>query len=97
MNWKALLHVRALTLGILVFLALNGLRIFLPHALAQQGFVKGKAYEKKSQKPISLVSVFLTENSVGGESDSSGVFVIGPIKPGQYSLNASHLGFRVLL
>jgi len=61
---------------------------------ADDGYISGKVYDKETSEPVALVSVILSENSVGVESDSTGFFLIGPISPGEYSLNASLLGFK---
>ncbi len=82
-----------------VFLVIALMIGYTPYSFSQKmkGFIKGRTLEASSNEAISLTSVFITETSEGAETDSSGYFIIGPLAPGQYTLNASHLGYKDVL
>jgi hypothetical protein len=60
------------------------------------GVLSGIILDKSLQKPISGVSIQLTQGKLGAISDSSGKFRITGIKPGAYSFSFSILGFNTL-
>lgn len=60
------------------------------------GVLSGIILDKSLQKPISSVSIQLTQGKLGAISDSSGKFRITGIKPGAYSFSFSILGFNTL-
>jgi len=66
-------------------------------AQSMQGYIKGRTIESASSMAIPVASVFITETSEGAETDSSGYFILGPMAPGDYTLNASHLGYQDIL
>ncbi len=60
------------------------------------GVLSGVILDKSLQKPISGVSIQLTQGKLGAISDSSGKFRITGIKSGAYSFSFSILGFNTL-
>ena len=61
------------------------------------GYIKGRTIESTTELAIPLTSVFITETAEGTETDSTGYFILGPLSPGKYALNASHLGYQDIL
>ncbi len=78
-----------LTLGLILVTSLV--------ALAQQGAIKGKIYDKETKEPIPFANIVLENKGsmVGGAtSDFDGNFIIKPIPPGKYDLKATFVGYK---
>ncbi|MDA3944169.1 MAG: carboxypeptidase-like regulatory domain-containing protein [Bacteroidetes bacterium] len=66
-------------------------------ALAQQGRLQGKVYEKDSKEPIPFANIVLENGGTvvgGATSDFDGNYVINPIPPGKYDLKATFVGYN---
>ena len=62
-------------------------------AMAQNGTITGKVIAKGSGYPISRASVFLSNSSFGTATASDGTFALNGIRPGQYTVVVSLLGY----
>jgi len=70
------------------------LLFFLPAILHGQGFtINGKIVSKESGRGLAGASVFLSNSSFGTTSSSEGVFTLNRLKPGQYTLVVTAVGF----
>ena len=70
------------------------LLFFLPAILYGQGFtINGKIVSKESGRGLAGASVFLSNSSFGTTSSSEGVFTLNRLKPGQYTLVVTAVGF----
>jgi hypothetical protein len=68
---------------------------FLPLvAYSQTTTISGKVTTSESHTGIGKVSVFLSNSSYGTETADDGSFQLSGVKPGQYDLVASSLGFQ---
>ena len=63
-------------------------------ALAQFGTITGVVTSIDSKKPIAGASVFLSNSSVGTASRENGAFTLANVRPGQYTLVVSILGYK---
>src|ERR1700744_3437762 len=71
------------------------LLFFLPlAAFSQTTTISGKVTTSVSHEGIGKVSVFLSNSSYGTESAEDGSFTLTGVKPGQYDLVASSVGFQ---
>ncbi|HVV56514.1 MAG TPA: carboxypeptidase regulatory-like domain-containing protein [Mucilaginibacter sp.] len=73
--------------------ALIILCVFMPCALFAQVKISGRVLNHDNGKPIANVSVFLDNSASGTQTGADGVFVLRNVKPGQYYLIASSVGF----
>ncbi len=80
---------------ILQFLALSLLPIF---AFAQNtASLKGKVIDKKDQSELIGVTVLIKGTSFGTATDINGNFLIKNIKPGQYAIEISFIGYKKVI
>jgi outer membrane receptor protein involved in Fe transport len=80
---------------ILQFLALSLLPIF---AFAQNtASLKGKVIDKKDQSELIGVTVLIKGTSFGTATDVNGNFLIKNIKPGQYAIEISFIGYKKVI
>src|SRR5258708_25893389 len=71
------------------------LLFFLPLAAYSQTItISGKVTTSVSHEGIGKVSVFLSNSSYGTETDEDGSFRLTGVKPGQYDLVASSVGYQ---
>jgi hypothetical protein len=63
-------------------------------AFAQYGSITGVVTSADSKKTIAGASVFLSNSSVGTASRDNGAFTLASIRPGQYTLVVSILGYQ---
>ena len=69
--------------------------IFFPFiAFAQSGIITGIIVNAESKKPLPRASVFLSNSSVGSATGEDGKYVLSSIRPGQYTLVVSILGYE---
>ena len=61
---------------------------------AQSGVITGSVINAESKKPLPRASVFLSNSSVGTATSEEGTFNLYGIRPGQYTLVVSILGFE---
>lgn len=76
-----------ITLSLLMFGAL---------AFAQTGVIRGFVYDKSNGEPIIFTNVFLSGTSIGAQTDVNGFYQISKIKPGDYTLQVTYLGYDTL-
>ena len=62
-------------------------------AYAQNGIITGTVTNAGSKTPLPRASVFLSNSSVGSATNESGKFTLSGIRPGQYTLVVSILGY----
>ncbi len=75
------------------FLLLLNLMVFAG-AQAQTGTISGKIVRADTKTPLAKVSVFLSNATVGATTDEAGNFTLRNIRPGQYDLVATSVGFE---
>src|ERR1700722_6687073 len=63
-------------------------------AFAQYGSITGVVTSADSKKPIAGASVFLSNSSAGTASRDNGAFTLASLRPGQYTLVVSSLGYQ---
>ncbi|WP_191164669.1 carboxypeptidase-like regulatory domain-containing protein [Mucilaginibacter glaciei] len=69
--------------------------LFLPViVLAQGGTITGKIISAASKAPVPKASVFLSNATFGTATDDEGNFSLRGVKPGQYDLVVTTLGFE---
>jgi len=69
--------------------------LFFPFAvLAQSGVISGVVTSADSKKTLPRASVFLSNSAVGSATNEEGRFMLSGIRPGQYTLVVSILGFE---
>lgn len=59
-----------------------------------QGTITGKVVAKSSQKALAKASVFLSNATFGTASDEDGDFTLSGVKPGQYELVVTMVGYE---
>ncbi len=71
------------------------LLLLLPFAAYSQTItISGKVTTSVSHEGIGKVSVFLSNSSYGTETAEDGSFILAGVKPGQYDLIASFIGYQ---
>ncbi len=63
---------------------------------SQYGTLRGFIYEKETGEPVLFTNVYFYRTSIGATTDDNGYFVISKIKPGDYSLMVTCVGFDTL-
>ena len=61
--------------------------------LAQNGLITGKVTATDGKTPIPLANVFLSNTTAGATTNEEGVFRLSGLKPGQYTLVVSIVGY----
>ncbi len=61
---------------------------------AQNGGVKGFVYEKTTGEGVMFSNVFIKDTKYGASTDLNGFFQISNIKPGNYTLEFSYIGYK---
>jgi|SRR6185312_10650172 len=62
--------------------------------VAAQGTVSGKVINQADKKAVSHASAFLSNATIGTETDDKGNFVLLNVKPGKYEIVISIVGFQ---
>lgn len=62
-------------------------------AFAQTGTVRGFIYEEKTGEPVMFTNVYLKGTNYGSATDLNGYYVISRVKPGQYTLIVTSIGY----
>jgi len=71
------------------------LYLFFPLiTLAQNGIITGKVTGMDGKSPIYLANVFLSNTTAGSTTNNDGEFALRGLKPGQYSLIVSIVGYE---
>ena len=68
----------------------------LPLAGFSQYTVSGRVVNKNDQKPLADASVFLNNATVGTKTADNGTFTLTNVRPGQYDLVVSIIGFETV-
>ena len=69
--------------------------LFFPlAALAQNGVISGVVTSADSKKPLPRASVFLSNSAVGSATNEEGKYMLSGIRPGQYTMVVSILGYE---
>ena len=69
--------------------------LFFPFAvLAQSGVISGVVISADSKKPLPRASVFLSNSAVGSATNEEGKYLLSGIRPGQYTMVVSILGYE---
>jgi hypothetical protein len=63
-------------------------------ALAQNGIITGTVTNADTKKPLPRASVFLSSSSAGTATAENGTFTLSGLRPGQYTLVVSILGYE---
>ncbi|NCD67954.1 carboxypeptidase-like regulatory domain-containing protein [Mucilaginibacter agri] len=70
------------------------LLFIIPLSLCAQISISGKVTDLSSNKPIENASVILSNSTVGNKTTADGSFILKNVKPGQYDLVASIVGYE---
>ena len=54
--------------------------------LAQNGTIRGTVYDKSSGEPVLFTNVYVEELETGASTDVNGLYQIGPIPAGTYTV-----------
>jgi hypothetical protein len=69
--------------------------IFIPFiTFAQSGTITGKVTQQGTNKPLARASVFLSNSSIGTITTEEGNYNLSGIRPGQYNLVVTILGYE---
>ncbi len=69
--------------------------VLLNFAHAQQyGLIRGTVMNKENGQPLPAVNIMIKGTLIGASTDNKGRFLISKIKPGNYTLIASIVGFK---
>jgi len=69
--------------------------LFFPVALlAQTGVISGRVLRADTKEPLAKVSVFLSNATVGTTTSEDGTYTLRGIRPGQYDLVITSVGFE---
>jgi hypothetical protein len=68
--------------------------IFPLATFAQNGIISGIVTNSSSKSPLPRASVFLSNSSVGSATGEDGRFILSGIRPGQYTLVVTILGYE---
>jgi hypothetical protein len=80
------------------FLFLFGLlALFVGSAQAQTGNLAGRILEEGTNEPLTGVNVFIRGTSFGAASDLDGNYNIRNIRPGEYAVEFTYVGFERVL
>jgi len=79
------------------FIGITLIFMFLGQGLfAQHGTVRGFIYEEETGEPAMFCNVILKGSSYGASTDINGYFVISKVKPANYTLLITYLGFDTI-
>lgn len=82
-----MLQYRFLPVFILFFCTLTfGLK-------AQNGIVRGFVFDEETGNPIPYTNVIIPEINKGNATEASGFFIINNVKPGEYTLFTTYVGY----
>jgi hypothetical protein len=77
-----------ISLGAIPFLC------YVSAAFAQTGEIRGRITNKVNGEPVSFANVLIQGTQFGAACDENGAYIIGNLKPGQYNVEASYVGFK---
>ena len=79
--------------------AVTGIMMVLAQPLSAQdaeGGIKGMVRDAVSMIPLDRVNIIVLETTVGAVSDNNGRFTVSGLKPGEYYIRASMVGYESL-
>ncbi len=62
-------------------------------AYSQNSNIRGFVYEKSSGEPVIFCNVILKGTTIGASTDINGMYNIAKVKPGNYTLVATYIGY----
>ena len=62
-------------------------------AYSQNSNIRGFVYEKSSGEPVMFCNVILKGTTIGSSTDINGMYNIAKVKPGNYTLIATYIGY----
>ena len=80
-------------LSIAIFLLL----VFAPFEVSAQGTIAGRIVEADTGEPLIGVNVIVVGTQFGAATDIDGNYSIPSMRPGEYSVRVSYIGFETLL
>lgn len=63
-------------------------------AMAQTGVIKGRVYDKTSNKPLAFATVFIDGTSKAVTTDLDGKYTFTDLNPALYTLGATYVGYE---
>ncbi len=76
---------------IILFISFISITLF---SFSQQGTIKGRVYNAKSNEPIEFANILVQGTTIGSTSDLDGKYIFTGIKPGFVRLVVSSVGFE---
>jgi hypothetical protein len=70
------------------------LLLLIPFSTFSQIKISGKVISNVDKKPIANASVFLSNAMVGNKTNDDGIFILNNVRPGQYDLVISIVGYE---
>jgi uncharacterized membrane protein len=68
--------------------------LLLPSVCFAQLKITGKIVNTDDKKPVANASVFLNNASIGNKTANDGTFILNNVRPGQYDLIVSIVGYE---
>ena len=68
--------------------------LFPVAVIAQGGLITGNVTNAETKNAVSGASVFLSNSSFGTSTNESGKYVLNGVRPGQYTLTVTILGYE---
>ncbi len=84
--------MRKITLAIIIF----AFSLLTVNLWGQNASVRGFVYNESNGEPVIFTNVYLKGTSIGATTDVNGFFNITKIKPGNYTLMVTYLGYDTL-
>ncbi len=69
---------------------------FLIQVYAQEGTVRGFVYDKQNGEPVLFCNIQIKNTKIGTTTDINGMYTLPKVKPGNYTLIVSYLGYNTL-
>ena len=69
---------------------------FLIQVYAQEGTVRGFVYDKQNGEPVLFCNIQIKKTKIGTTTDINGMYTLPKVKPGNYTLIVSYLGYNTL-
>ncbi len=80
------------------FYLVIGALFFLTFSVwAQTGIIKGKVFNKVNNEPVPFANILIQGTTIGAAADENGFYELRELKPGQYNLEASFIGYKKLI
>lgn len=88
--WKkgGVTGIRSVTVLVCFFLGMLQLS-----AQEGYGYIQGRVVDAGNSELLPFVNIILLENNQGAYTDSLGNYLLGPVRPGRYTLKATAIGY----